>query len=100
MTKLTRRRESALESWCVAWAKAHGIITSKLKDPVGIPDHVFWVDGGSPWVVEFKDPQADLLNPREGIHDNQWYYLIVLRSMGYKTAVVTMHEGFLRLMNG
>jgi hypothetical protein len=95
-----RRREAALESWCVAWARARGIVTSRLKDPVGIPDHCFWPPGGVPWLVEFKDPQADLLDPHEGIHDNQWWYLIVLRAAGYRTAVVTTKEGFLRLMNG
>ena len=100
VTRLSRhRREAALESWCVAWARAHGVITSKLKDPVGIADHVFWMPGGAPWLVEFKDPQTDLLDPHEGVHDNQWYYLIVLRVMGYRTAVVTTKEGFLRLMN-
>jgi hypothetical protein len=62
-------------------------------------DHCFWSPGGAPWLIEFKDAEVDLTNPQEGIHLLQWYYLIVLRADGYRTAVVTTKEGFLRLMN-
>lgn len=82
----------------MAWARARGMVVSKLKDPIGIMDHCFWASGGA-WLIEFKDSQADLLDPYEGIHPLQWYYLIVLRAAGYRTAVVTTREGFLRLMN-
>ena len=86
------RRESALERWCVNWARAHHVTTSKLTDPTGIPDHVFWALGGVPWIIEFKAP-GELPSPL------QWYYLVALHADGYRTAVVTTKEGFLRLMN-
>ena len=98
--RLSKRRESSLEGWCCAWARARGMVVSKLKDPVGIPDHIFWSPGGAPWLIEFKDDSVDLADPREGVHLNQWYYLIALRAVGYHTAIVTRKEGFLRLMNG
>lgn len=99
MRRSSGRRESALEQWAVAWAKARGIIVSKQTDPTGIMDHCFWVLGGAPWLIEFKDATVNLADPDEGIHPLQWYYLIVLRADGYRTAVVTTKEGFLRLMN-
>ena len=94
------RRESALEQWCVAEARRRGIIVSKITDPTGIMDHCFWFPGGSPWLIEFKDSTVDLLNPKEGVHDNQWYYLIALAADGYRTAIVTTKEGFMKLLNG
>jgi hypothetical protein len=62
-------------------------------------DHCFWAPGGTPWLVEFKDAAVYLADPNEGIHLLQWYYLVALRADGYRTAVVTTKEGFLRLMN-
>ena len=95
----SKRRESTLERWCCAWARSHGMVVSKVTDPTGFPDHVFWMPGGAPWIMEFKDDAVDLLNPREGVHPNQWYYLIVMAAQGYRTAIVTRKEGFLRLMD-
>lgn len=96
----SKRRESALESWCCRWARSHGMTVSKLLDPTCIMDHCFWTPGGAPWLVEFKDPEVDLVDERKGgITQGQWYYLIALRVNGYRTAIVTTKEGFLRLMN-
>ena len=76
------------------------MVVSKIVDPTGVMDHCFWFPGGAPWLIEFKDTTVDLTNPKEGIHLLQWYYLIVLAAEGYRTAVVTTREGFLRLMDG
>ena len=94
------RREGRLEAWCVGWARSRGIVASKLTDPAGIPDHVFWSPGGRPTVVEFKDASVDLTDPREGVHLNQWYHLVLLAALGYRTAIVTTREGFRRLIDG
>ena len=96
----TKRRESALERWCVAEARSRGIVVSKVTDPTGITDHCFWLPGGRPWLIEFKDSTVDLANPKEGVHLLQWYYLIVLAAEGYRTAVVTTRAGFMKLLNG
>ena len=96
--KMSKRRESTVERWCVSWARAHGWVVSKLTDPTGITDHCFWRPGGVPVLIEFKDVAVDLTDLREGVHLLQWYYLIALRCDGYRTAVVTTKEGFLRLM--
>ena len=85
------RREGRLEAWCVGWARSRGVIASKLTDPAGIPDHVFWTPGGRPTVVEFKD-QGGAVSPL------QWYHLVLLAALGYRTAIVTTREGFRRLM--
>jgi hypothetical protein len=99
MRRSSGRHESSLEQWAVAWARARGIVVSKQTDPTGIMDHCFWVPGGQPWLIEFKDAGVNLLNDSEGIHLLQWYYLIAMRADGYRTAVVTTKEGFLRLMD-
>jgi hypothetical protein len=49
-------RESALEAWCVKWARDHGVQVGKLTECVGLPDRIFFVPGGKPCIVEFKDP--------------------------------------------
>jgi hypothetical protein len=94
MRRAKGRRESALEHWCKSWARLRGIIVSKQRDPTGIPDNVFWVPGGRPWVVEFKDQQDVDPSPL------QWYHLILLRHYGYRTALVTTRTGFVILMQG
>jgi len=92
------RRESTLERWCASWARTHGMVVSKVTDPTGIADHIFWTPDGAPWLVEFKDASVDLNDPKAGVHPLQWYYLITMRHDGYRTAVVTTKEGFLWLM--
>lgn len=92
MTRLSARRESALERWACRWAREQGIKTSKLRDPVGIPDRIFWVEGGRPWLVEFKDADGGRLSEAQ-----QWY-LNHLHNLGYRVAVVESKEHFLEIM--
>ena len=54
----SNRRESALEAWCVKWARARGVQVSKNTELVGIPDRTFWIPGGRPLVPEFKRPDG------------------------------------------
>ena len=85
-------RESVLERWCVRWAHEHKILVSKLTDPTGIPDRVFWVTGGRPWIIEFKDPGGVATELQE-------YYIKTLQQASYRAAVVCTKEHFLEIMN-
>ena len=85
------RREASLERWCVRWAKARGMVVSKLTDPTGIMDHVFWVPGGRPVLVEFK---------AEGLKSTalQGYYLTEFVGNGYTAMACDNKELFLDMM--
>lgn len=91
MNHLMRRRESALESWAVKWARLRGIVVAKLKELVGVPDRVFFVPGGSPIIVEFKAkneiPEA-----------LQTWYLKTLKKHGYRIYTCDTKERFLEIM--
>lgn len=91
LRKSKRRTESRLEAWCVRRARVAGVLVSKLTDPTGAPDRVFWVAGGRPLLVEFKDPGGEST-------PLQRHYQEELARRGYKTAVVRARETFLRLM--
>lgn len=92
MTASKRRRESVVERWCVRWARARGWVVSKLTDPTGIPDHVFWAPGGRPLIVEFKDPNGRTSKGREAL---QAYYRRLLGKHQYLVFVFTTKEEFL-----
>jgi hypothetical protein len=83
-----KRREAALERWCVRWARARGVVVSKLTDPTGIPDRVFWVPGGRPILIEFKAPSCA---PTE----LQMYYLKKFTLNGYRAVGIWTKEQFL-----
>ena len=87
------RRESELEHWACRWARSRGIVASKLTDPTGIMDHVFWLPGGSPLLVEFKRSRAATDPARARL---QAYYRKKLARQGYRTARVETKEEFLR----
>ena len=84
-------KEAPIERWCCQWARAHGIITSKLRDPTGIPDHLFWVPGGAPVVIEFK-------RPGKKPTPLQTHYLVQLLELGYRAYWVDDKETFLSIM--
>lgn len=88
---MTVKVEARLERWCVRWARSRGILVSKLTDPTGIPDHVFWVRGGKPVIIEFKAPSGRT-------SELQMYYIKQFRQRGYKVAVVDNRKAFERLM--
>lgn len=88
------RRESALERWAVARARNRGWTVSKVTDPTGFPDHVFWVPGGRPLIVEFKDVKGKTDPGREEL---QMYYRRKLKRDGYRTAVVSAKDGWLEI---
>lgn len=50
------RRESALETRAVAWARARGVQVGKLTECVGLPDRIFFTPRakGGPLIIEFK----------------------------------------------
>ncbi len=85
-------RESKLERECVAWARAQGWVVCKLTNPTGIPDRLFLVPGGVPWIVEFKDNKGKTAKGRAKL---QAYYREKLQDDGYCTAVITTKDGFM-----
>ena len=85
------RREASLERWCVRWARARGVVVSKLTDPTGIPDHVFWMPGGRPVLIEFK---AVGLEPTQ----LQEYYLTEFVGNGYRALSCDNKTLFLEMM--
>ena len=89
MTSRYRARESKLERWAVARARNKGWVVSKVTDPTGFPDRVFWVPGGRPLIVEFKDVRG---NTSKGRAELQAYYRGKLQDDGYQTAVVSTKE--------
>lgn len=89
------RRESTLERWCVAWARARGVVVSKVTDPVGFMDRAFWLPGGRPLLIEFKDPKGRTAPGRKKLQD---HYQDKLRLDGYACAYVDGKEQFLDLM--
>lgn len=91
-----RRRESALESWCRSWVRVRGIVVSKLTDPTGIQDSVFWIPGGRPVIVEFKDPLGKTAKGREEL---QTEYQKIFKKHGYVTAKITTRKDFVEFMN-
>jgi len=76
----------------VARQRSKGWVVSKLTDPTGIMDHVFWVPGGKPWLVEFKDPKGHTALGRAKL---QAYYREKLSADGYATSVITTRQEFL-----
>lgn len=89
------RRESALESWAVSWARFRGIIVAKLKDLDGIPDRIFFVPGGAPIIVEFKAEGKVGGGLQE---ETQPWYLAKLKEYGYKVCYCETKDEFRQLM--
>jgi hypothetical protein len=89
------RRESKVERLACSMARAWLLVVSKLRDPTGIMDHVFWVPGGRPLLVEFKDPEGKTAKGRAKL---QAFYRKTLSEQGYRTAVITTLEEFSALM--
>ena len=82
---LRRQRESPIETWVVAQARANGIESIKLQAPYGrgetsYPDRQFFVPGGRPLLIEFKRPGDDPDPKQEYIHG-------LLRTLGYDVQV-------------
>ena len=87
------RRESALESWAVRWARARGVIVAKLKELDGVPDRIFFPlrTRGRPVIIEFKARGEE---PEE----LQAWYLSTMQKAGYLVAWCDNKEAFLKLM--
>jgi len=85
------RRESALESWAVKYARSRDVTVAKLTQLDGVPDRIFFVPGGKPLIVEFK---ARGEKPGE----LQSWYLQKLKEDGYRVAWCDTKEKFLELM--
>lgn len=91
MYRPSKRRESALESTAVRWARDRGIVVAKLTELVGVPDRIFFVPGGKPLIIEFKARRNE---PSE----TQAWYLDTLRAAGYDAHSCDTKEKFLTLM--
>lgn len=66
----------------VSWARKHGCRATKLQGPGNrsLPDYIFWVPGGRPFLVEFKAPGKE---PTE----LQWYTIQQFIADGYDVEV-------------
>jgi hypothetical protein len=87
-----RRRESALEARCVKWARAKGIQVGKLSECIGLPDRIFFVPGGKPLILEFKDPRGDKDDPAQRWHVEK------LKAQGYSAGFIEDWGTFLLCM--
>jgi hypothetical protein len=77
----------------VAWARARGVQVGKLAECAGLPDRIFFIPGGCPLIVEFKDPGGrGVLSPA------QIWHLSQLRVQGYSALVVESKSQFLAEM--
>lgn len=88
---LRKRKESALEQWCVKWARSRQIVVAKLTEVSGIPDRVFFIPGGKPLIVEFKK-RAEKPDPLQD------WYLKRLLDDGYHVGWCEARDGFLAEM--
>ena len=88
-----RRRESALESWAVKWARDHGVQVGKLTECIGLPDRIFFVPGGKPLILEFKDPGG-----KGAPSPAQEWHVAKLVEHGYAATFCDSKEEFMRLM--
>lgn len=89
------RRESALESWAVAWARFRSIVVAKLTEVAGIPDRIFFMPAGVPVLIEFKR----LGKVGKGLQaDTQPWYRKKLLSQGYRVYQCDSKEQFKRIM--
>jgi hypothetical protein len=88
---VTKRRESTLAARCRSYARCRGIVSSKLEDPTGIMDTVFWRKSGRPLLVEFKDGSTE--PNREKL---QKYYRRKFAKFGYQVAKIETIEQFLK----
>lgn len=73
------------------YARDSGIIVAKLLLCNGVPDRIFFVNGGKPLIIEFKDKKEE----PEAI---QAWYLNSLTEQGYTAHWVTTKEQFLALL--
>ena len=91
MTRRSKgRRETALESRAVKWARTRGIVVAKLKECAGVPDRIFFLPK-RPLIVEFKKHSEE---PEE----LQNWYLDKLLKDGYTVGWCDEWEGFLHIM--
>ncbi len=92
---MKRQHETALEQWCVKWARSRGIVVAKLKECDGIPDRIFFVPGGLPVIGEFK---AEGRRGRNLQERTQPWYLEKLTADGYSAHCWDTRKAFLYTM--
>ncbi len=84
-----RRKESSLEVSVVEWAKKHGVhycIKLKGAGNKGLPDRLFLIPGGRPFLVEFKKLGEKPTKLQEFTHAE-------LRAAGYDVEVHVTRQG-------
>jgi hypothetical protein len=89
------RREARLKAWAVAKARWWGIVVAKMTDCDGIPDSIFFVPGGRPIVVEFKEEGETGAGLQEATQP--WYHA-KLKELGYRMYRCDTKEAFLKVM--
>jgi len=89
------RKESALEAWCVSYARARGVQVGKLSECVGLPDRIFFTPRkkGGPLVPEFKRPDGK----GEASPAQEWH-VKKLKEMGYSADFIASRKEFLELL--
>ncbi|HUW11526.1 MAG TPA: VRR-NUC domain-containing protein [Anaerolineae bacterium] len=84
-----RRKESSLEASVVEWAKKHGVhycIKLQGTGNKSLPDRLFFMPGGIPFLVEFKKLGEKPTKLQEFTHAE-------LRAQGYDVEVHDTRQG-------
>ena len=90
------KRESALESRAVKWARARRIVVAKLTECAGVPDRIFFLPEwrtrrGRPLIIEFK-------RRGEKPEELQEWYLAKLLEDGFDVGWVDDFDAFIAAM--
>lgn len=88
-------REGPLEAWAVSYARFRGIVVAKLKECDGIPDRIFFMPGGHPIVVEFKQQGK---RGKDLQAETQPWYIKTLAAAGYTVCYCETKDQFRELM--
>jgi hypothetical protein len=94
MRTLRAQLESTIErDTCRDALQLYGIRSSKLVTPgdTGWPDHLFWIPGGKPTLIEFKREGEEPEPKQEYIHE-------VLRGLKYEVHVCDTKEEALTII--
>jgi tRNA U54 and U55 pseudouridine synthase Pus10 len=84
-----KRKESSLEASVVEWAKKHGVhycIKLQGAGNKSLPDRMFLLGGGRPFLIEFKKPGEKPTKLQEFTHAELW-------AMGYDVEVHSTRQG-------
>lgn len=90
MVRQSNRKEAQVERRvCKRALDDLGVPNTKLAAGNGDPDRVFWIPGGRPLLIEFKDVVGKLSKRQEYIHG-------VYRTLGYDIQTHNSYEDAMR----